>query len=143
MYFFISHRFGDVKGMLYRFNSILCHDCSYRSLEQLHGWFLFRNCRVVQVTSYHTFHVHDIHAILKVYEDIAPIMLRSIWDTGDIIPVRVEGNVHDQVQNTAMLIRLSRRYRGWLTSSPESSLITSPRVILIFFYHFCGPFNVE
>ena len=92
---------------------------------------------------YHTFHVHDIHAILKVYEDIAPIMLRSIWDTGDIIPVRVEGNVHDQVQNTAMLIRLSRRYRGWLTSSPESSLITSPRVILIFFYHFCGPFNVE
>ena len=126
--------------MLYRFNSILCHDCSYRSLEQLHGWFLFRNCRVVQVTSYHTFHVHDIYAILKVYEDIAPIMLRSIWDTGDIIPVRVEGNVHDQVQNTAMLNRLSRRYRGWLTSSPESSLITSPRVIIFFFYHLCGPF---
>ena len=119
--------------MLHWFDSIPCHDCSLRSIEQSLGWFLFRNGVVAQVKSYHTIHVHGIYAISKAYEVIASSMLRSIWDDGDIIPVRVEGKVRDQVQSTAMLIRLSRRNRGWLTSSPVSPLIISPRVIIFFF----------
>ena len=73
---------------------------------------MFRICLVVQNQKYHNIHVHGRYAILKVYEDIAIIMPRSIWDNGDTIPVSVEGKVRDQVQSTATLIRLSRKYRG-------------------------------
>jgi hypothetical protein len=94
---------------------------------------MFRICLVVQIQNYHNIHVHGRYAILKVHEAIALSMPRSIWDTGDTIPVSVEGKVRDQVQSTATLIRLSRKYRGWLTSSPVFPLITSPRVIIFFF----------
>jgi len=128
--------------MLYRFNSIPCHDCSSRSIGQSLSWFLFRNWVVGQVKSHHTFHVHGIYAISKVYEVIATSIVCSIWDNGDIILVRVEGKVQNQVQSTAMLIRLSRRYRGWLTSSPVSSL-TVPNMVLLFFLPLLWSFLAE
>ena len=139
-FFFSLHQFGDVMGMLHWFASILCHDCSHRSIEQSIGWFLFSNCLVAQVKSHQTIHAHVIRAASNVHDVVATYMLRSIWGNGDITPVRVEELAHDHMQSSAMLIRSSRRYRGWLTSSPVFPLTIPDMVLLFFFNHFCGPF---
>ena len=139
-FFFSLHQFGDVMGMLHWFASILCHDCSHRSIEQSIGWFLFSICLVAQVKSHQTIHAHVIRAASNVHDVVATYMLRSIWGIGDITPVRVEELAHDHMQSSAMLIRSSRRYRGWLTSSPVFPLTIPDMVLLFFFNHFCGPF---
>ena len=132
-FFFSLHQFGDVMGMLHWFASILCHDCSHRSIEQSIGWFLFSNGLVAQVQSHQTIHVHVIRAASNVHDVVATYMSRSIWGIGDITPVGVEELAHDHVQSSAMLIRSSRRYRGWLTSSPVFPL-TIPDMVLSFFF---------
>jgi len=140
-FFFSSHQLGEVMGMLHWFASILCLDCSLRSIEQSIGWFLFSNGLVAQVQSHQTIHVHVIRAASNVHDVVATYMSRSIWGIGDITPVGVEELAHDHVQSSAMLIRLSRRYRGWLTSSPVFPL-TIPDMVLSFFFlnHFGGLF---
>ena len=132
-FLFISHKFGYVIRMLQWYVSILYLDCSSRSFGQSFGRSSLRKYWMAQVNSLHTFRVHGTFAISKVKEVIAPSIVCSIWDIGDTIPVRVEGKVHNQVQSTAMLSRSSRRSRGWLTSSPASPLMISPRVIPFFF----------